>query len=203
MKQLISGALFLLASCNFAAAQALETATRMTRHQVAVQGSGIFTRKVTDSGITYKPTSSVGGSVGYRYNLNRWLGVEADGDYFRNSQKFLIATSSTSLRTNVYAATGAGVINLPNPVIKRMKSYALVGGGVLVFHPRDTDLIEPQFRTAIVFGGGADIPVAPHIAVRGQVKTFMYKAPDFGLSSIRTTKYAQAMVPSVGVVFSF
>jgi opacity protein-like surface antigen len=203
MKQLIRGVLFLLASRTFATAQAVETATRTTRHQVAIQASGFFTRKVTDSGITYKPTSTVGGSIGYRYNINRWLGVEADGDYFRNSQKFLTSTTSTALRTNVYAATGAAVVNLPNPVIKRMKSYVLIGGGAMVFHLRDTDVFDPQFKNVIVFGGGADIPVAPHIAIRGQVKNFMYKAPDFGLSSIRTNKYAQAMVPSVGVVLSF
>jgi hypothetical protein len=203
MKQLIRGALFLLASHTFATAQAVETATHTTRHQVAIQGSGMFTRKVTDSGITYKPTSAVGGSIGYRYNINRWLGVEGDGDYFRNSQKFLTSTTTTSLRTNVYAATGAAVINLPNPVIKRMRSYAFIGGGALVFHLRDTDVFDPQFKNVIVFGGGADIPVAPHIAIRGQLKTFMYKAPDFGVSSLRTNKYAQATIPSVGVVFSF
>ena len=129
--------------------------------------------------------------------------MEGDGDYFRTTQKFLTSSTSTSVRTNVYAATGAAVISLPNPLTKRMKSYALVGGGVLVFHLRDTDLIDPQFKNVIVFGGGVDIPVAPHIAIRGQAKTFMYKAPDFGLSAIRTTKYAQAMVPSVGVVLNF
>ena len=203
MKQLIGGVIFLAALCSFAAAQATETATRVPRHQVAVQAGGEFTRKVVDSGITYKPTSSGAGLVGYRFNINRWLGVEGEYDFFRNTQKFSVSSSSVSLRTNVHAATGAAVINLPNPLTKRVRSYAFVGGGALLYDPRDTDLIYRQFTNVIVFGGGVDIPIARHLAVRGQAKTFMYKAPDFTMTNLRTSKYVQTMVPSVGLVFSF
>jgi hypothetical protein len=175
----------------------------MTRHQVTVQGGVTFTRKVTDSGITYKPTSSGTGLVGYRFNINRWLGVEGDYDFFRNSQKFIISSTSISLKTNVNVATGSAVINIPNPMTKRFKSYASIGGGAMIFHPTGTDITTLQTRNVIVFGGGVDFPVAPHIAIRGQAKTLMYKAPDFATNNLRTSKYVQTMIPSVGVVFSF
>lgn len=203
MNRLIGSLLFILAFPGFVRAQAVEATISMPRQQVAVLGSGIFTRKITDAGVTYKPTSSGGGSFAYRFNINRWLGVEADYDFFRNSQKYLTSNSSYELRTNLHAASGAVVINLPNPLTKRMKSYFLAGGGGLMFHPRDTELIDPQFKPAIVFGGGVDIPVSRHLAIRGQAKTFLYKAPDFKVESIRTNKYAQGMVPSVGLVYSF
>lgn len=178
-------------------------ATAIGRQQVTLQGSGIFTRKVTDSGIIYEPASTGGILAGYRFNINHWLGVEGDYDGYRDTQKFLAASASTRIETNANAATGAGVINIPNPVIKSMKSFAFIGGGALLFDPRDTNLIAMQTRSAIVFGGGVDIPVTRRIAIRAQAKNFMYKAPDFGVSSLKTGKWAQTQVPSAGFVFSF
>jgi len=202
MKHIIWGVIFLGILCNFAVAQAVETATSVTRHQLTVQGGATFTRKVTDSsGITYKPTSSGAGLVGYRFNINRWLGVEGDYDFFRNSQKFMTSSSSTSLKTNVNVATGSAVINLPNPITKRFKSYAMVGGGAMIFNRSGTDFTALQTRNVIVFGGGADFPITRHIAIRGQAKTYMYKVPDFTISNFHTSKYVQTMVPSVGLVF--
>src|SRR5260370_37116636 len=106
MKHILGGVIFREPICIFGTAQAVETARSMTRHQVTVQGGAIFTRKMTDAGITYKPTSSGAGLVGYRFNINRWLGVEGDYDFFRNSQKFITSSSCTSLTTKVKVPTG-------------------------------------------------------------------------------------------------
>ncbi|NYF78587.1 outer membrane protein [Granulicella arctica] len=203
MKQLICGVIFLGSLCHFAGAQAIETATRTPRQQVSVQLGADFTRKVTDAGITYKPTSSGAAEVGYRFNINRWLGAEGDFDFFRDSQKFILSSTTASLKTNVSVATGSVVINLPNPITKRFKSFATVGGGAMIFNPTGTDFTAVQSRNVIAFGGGADFPVTRHIAIRGQAKTFLYKAPDFKMSDLHTSKYVQTMVPSVGLVFSF
>lgn len=203
MKQFIGGFIFMLTLCNFASAQVVEPTKSVARQQVTLQGSGVFTRKVTDSGITYKPTTSGGVLAGYRFNINRWLGVEGDFDGFRDSQKFLRSTSTSTLKTNVYAATGSAVISLPNPLTKRFQSFLSVGGGALLFDPQDSSLIPRQTRNVISFGGGVDIPVSRRIAIRAQAKNFMYKAPDFEVSSLRTDKYAQTMIPSVGVVYKF
>jgi hypothetical protein len=191
------------ALCNFAGAQAVETARHMTRHQVSVQGGAVFTRKVTDSGITYKPTSSGAGLVGYRFNINRWLGVEGDYDFYRNSQKFITSGSSISVKTNVNVATGSVVINIPNPITRRFRSYAFIGGGAMIFNPPGTDFTALHTRNVIVFGGGVDFPISRHIAIRGQAKTLMYKTPDFTMGNLQTSKYVQTMVPSAGLVFNF
>jgi len=203
MKLIFGGIIFIAALCNFAAAQAVETARHATRHQVTIQAGATFTRKVTDSGITYQPTSSGAGLVGYRYNINRWLGVEGDYDFFRNSQKFIISSSSISLKTNVNVATGSAVINLPNPITKRFKSYASIGGGGNDFPPNGHRYYGSANQECDRVWRWVDFPVAPHIAIRGQAKTLMYKAPDFTTSNLKTSKYVQTMIPSVGVVFSF
>jgi len=204
MKHLISAIILTLTLSHLASAQVVEPVKHTTsRQQVTVQVSGVVTRKVTDSGLTYKPTSTGGALVGYRFNINRWLGVEGEYDFFRNSQKYSSTDTSYALRTNVHAATGAVVINIPNPLTKRIKSFASVGGGALLFDPRDTDLIQRQFKSTIVIGGGMDLPITRHIAFRAQAKTFLYKAPDFAVSGLATNKYVQTMVPSAGVVFNF
>jgi hypothetical protein len=79
----------------------------------------------------------------------------------------------------------------------------MVGGGAMIFNPSGTDFTALQTRNVIVFGGGADFPITRHLAIRGQAKTYLYKAPDFTFSNLRTTKYVQTMVPSVGLVFNF
>jgi len=203
MRRLVSGFIFMLALCNFASAQAVEATKYFARQQVTLQGSGVFTRKVTDSGVTYKPTSSGGVLAGYRFNINRWLGVEGDFDGFRDSQKFLTTTNTTALKANVYAATGSAVISLPNPLTKRFQSFVSIGGGALLFDPRDTSFVPRQARSVIAFGGGVDLPVSRQIAIRAQAKSFTYKAPDFEVSSLRTGKYVQTMIPSVGIVYKF
>jgi hypothetical protein len=203
MKRLIGGFIFALTLCNFAFAQTVEATKSFARQQVTLQGSGVFTRKVTDSGVTFKPTSSGGVLAGYRFNINRWLGVEGDFDGFRDSQKFLTSISTSALKTNVYAATGSAVISLPNPLTKKFQSFVSVGGGALIFYPQDTSLAPRQARNVIAFGGGVDIPVSRWIAIRAQAKNFTYKAPDFEVSSLHTGKYVQTMIPSVGVVYKF
>jgi hypothetical protein len=203
MKLLIGGLIIMASLSHMADAQALETTSYTPRHQVTIQGGAGFTRKVTDAGVTYKPTSSGVGLVGYRFNITRWLGVEGDYEVFRNSQKFLTANTQTSLKTNVNVATGAIVINIPNPITKRFRSFVSVGGGAIFFSPTGADFDATERQNVIAFGGGLDFPISRHLAIRGQGNTLMYKAPDFGMSGLRTSKYSQTLVPSAGLVFSF
>lgn len=196
MKQFVRGLGLMLVLCGYAVAQD-------ARNEVSVQGSGIFTRKTTDSGITYKPTSTGGFSAGYRFNINRWLEVEGDYDYFRNTQKYLTSTNSTFVKANVNAMTGTAVINIPNPFTEKLRGYAFVGGGALYFSPRDASLASSQAKDAIVIGGGDDVVLSKHILLRFQAKTFIYKAPDFGNVGLRSDKFVQSIVPSAGLVYSF
>lgn len=73
------------------------------KNEVTIQGSGFFTKKSTGKGVEDKPTYSGGFLAGYRYNLNHRFALEADYDYFRNSQKY--PNSGTYIKTNVSAVT--------------------------------------------------------------------------------------------------
>jgi len=203
MKEIIYSVALFLASCGFAAAQTEPAVLTKPSSQITLQGSGLFARSVTDFGVTYKPSTTEGVMAGYRFNIFRWLGVEGDYDYFlHDAQKYAFSNSSLSLKTNVNAATGAAVINIPNPLTKKLQSFVLVGGGAMIFHPSESSF-DYQVRNAIVFGGGVDFPVTRHFAIRAQAKTFLYKAPDFQNADLKVDKFTQAIVPSAGLVFKF
>ncbi len=139
--------------------------------------------------------------VGYRYSLNRWLGVEGDYDYFSNSQKYFSSNSLTTIKTNVHAITGTAVIKAPT--FFNLKPYALAGGGVMIFDPRDHTGGDSQTRGTFVYGGGADYALTKRLSARAQYRGFVYRVPEFELSTLKTDKWTHSAVPSMGLVFSF
>lgn len=195
MKRIIVNLCLVFAFCSFVAAQ------EEMKREVTVQGSGFFTKQSTGLGVTHNPTNSGGLMVGYRYSLSKWLGVEGDYDYFSNAQKYLSSGNLTVVKTNVQAITGTAVMKLPTSFA--LKPFALAGGGVVIFDPRDNSSVDSQTRGAFVYGGGADLALTKHLSARAQYRGFVYKAPDFKLSTIKTDEWTHSAVPSAGLVFSF
>jgi opacity protein-like surface antigen len=176
------------------------------RHEVTVQGSGFFKKQTTAGGVTDEPTNSGGVMAGYRFNLKNWLAVEGDYDYFRNSQTFLTSSGTTFIPMNVHAATGTAIVKLPSfkmPAVKIVSPFVLAGGGAMFFDPRGASVDKEQTRGAFVYGGGFDVPMAKHIALRAQYRGFVYKIPDFEMTSLKVDKYTHSAVPSAGLVFTF
>jgi|ERR1017187_1656891 opacity protein-like surface antigen len=176
------------------------------RNEVTLQGSGFFNKQTTDGGSTNEPTNSGGVMAGYRYELKNWLAAEGDYDYFRNSEKFLSSSGTTFIPMNVHAATGTAIVKLPSfkmPAVKIVSPFAIAGGGALFFDPRGGSVSKEQTRGAFVYGGGFDVPMAKHIALRAQYRGFVYKTPDFEMTSLKVDKYTHSAVPSAGLVFTF
>ena len=170
------------------------------KNEVTIQGDGFFTKDSTNKGVENNPTYSGGFLAGYRYNLNHRFALEADYDYFRNSQDYP-KSGGTDIKTNVSAITGAAVMKLPE--FKKVRPFALAGGGGIIFDPHDAKSIETQARGSFVYGGGADVPLMKHVALRAEYRGFVYKAPDFDRSDLKTDKFTHSAVPSAGLVFTF
>jgi opacity protein-like surface antigen len=184
----------------------ISSSAQEVRHEVTVQGSGFFQKQTTTDGITNEPTNSGGLMAGYRFNLKKWLAVEGDYDYFRNHESFLSSSGSMLVRTNVHAATGTAIVKLPSfkmPAVKIVSPFVLAGGGAMFFDPCAGPVNREQTRGAFVYGGGFDVPMAKHIAVRAQYRGFVYKIPDFEMASLKVDKYTHSAVPSLGLVFAF
>ena len=184
----------------------ISSSAQEVRNEVTVQGSGFFKKQTTVDGITDEPTNSGGVMAGYRLNLKNWLAVEGDYDYFRNDQKFLSSSGTTFMLMNVHAATGTAIVKLPSfkaPAVKIVSPFVLAGGGAMFFDPRGGPVNQEQPRGAFVYGGGFDVPMAKHIALRAEYRGFVYKIPDFEMTSLKVDKYTHSAVPSVGLVFRF
>ena len=199
MKTLIAPAIILILF-------GISSSAQEVRHEVTVQGSGFFKKQTTVGGVTDEATNAGGVMAGYRLNLKNWLAVESDYDYLRNDQKFSASSGTTFIPMNVHAVTGTAIVKLPSfkmPAVKIVSPFVLAGGGALFFDPRGGSVNTEQTRGAFVYGGGFDVPMAKHVALRGQYRGFVYKIPDFEMTSLKVDKYTHAAVPSVGVVFTF
>jgi len=176
------------------------------RHEVTVQGSGFFQKQTTAGSITNEATNSGGVMAGYRFNIKNWLAVEGDYDYFRNHQTFSWSTGATSIPMNVHAATGIAIVKLPSfkmPAVKVVSPFVLAGGGAMFFDPRGGSIGNEQTRGAFVYGGGFDVPMSKHFLLRAQYRGFVYKTPDFEMTSLQVDKYTHSAVPSAGLVYTF
>jgi opacity protein-like surface antigen len=182
------------------------------RHELTIQGSGFFNKQTTAGGITNEPTNSGGGMAGYRFNLKNWLALEGDYDYFRNSQRFLSSSGTTSIPMNVHAATGVAIVKLPSfkvpagriiSAVKIVSPFVLAGGGAMFFDPRGASSNGEQTRATFVYGGGVDVPMSRHFLLRAQYRGFVYKTPDFEITSLNVDKYTHSAAPSAGLVFTF
>ena len=185
---------------------AISSSAQENRHEVTVQGSGFFKKQTTVGGVTDEATNSGGVMAGYRLNLKNWLAVEGDYDYFRNDQKFSATSGTTLIPMNVHAATGAAIVKLPSfkmPAVKVVSPFVLTGGGALFFDPRKGSITNEQTRGAFVYGGGFDVPIARHMAFRAQYRGFVYRIPDFEITSLKMDKYTHSAVPSAGLAFTF
>ena len=150
------------------------------RNEVTLQGSGFFQKQTTNGGITNDPANSGGVMAGYRFNLKKWLAVEGDYDYFRNHETFLSSSGTTFIPMNVHAATGIAIVKLPSfkmPAVKLVSPFVLTGGGAMFFDPRGGSVGKEQTRGAFVYGGGFDVPVVKHIALRAEYRGFVYRLP--------------------------
>jgi opacity protein-like surface antigen len=171
------------------------------RHEITLQGSGFIGKTISGSGIQNEPTSSGGFLAGYRFHLSKRIAAEADYGFFSNSQKYFTSSGNFQKQTYTHGITGAGVFTLP--AFHNVNSFVLAGGGALVFHPRNSAGIDSQTRGTFVYGGGADVPVMKHVALRAQYRGFVYKVPDFSLNQFKVDKFTHAAVPSAGFVFTF
>jgi opacity protein-like surface antigen len=185
----------------------LGAAAQEGRSEISLQGTGFFTRDTSGQGISRTTTDTGGFQVGYRYNLNRWLAAEADYGFDRNTQRYFGGFGGSRVQANVHAVTGDLVVKLPLP-LKRVSTYALAGGGGLIFDPRGNNGgfvpgTSTQGTGAFLYGAGADYALTRHVSLRAEYRGFVYKNPDFGLAALNTDSWTHTAQPSAGIVLHF
>jgi opacity protein-like surface antigen len=203
-KMLVSG---LLGAVLLLASSARAQEDGFMRHEVAVQGTGFFTKDSQQNGTLEHSTNTGGFLVNYRFHINGWLAAEASYGYDRNTQNSSTPGGNFGIQTNVHQATGAMVVDLPVSV-HRMRPYVLAGAGALVFDPTgDAGGIlagaQRQARPAFVYGGGVDYRLVRHVALRLEYRGFVYDRPDFGIAALSSNITTHTAEPSAGLVLHF
>jgi opacity protein-like surface antigen len=177
------------------------------RSEISVQGTGFFTQDTSGQGISRTTTDTGGFQVGYRYHINRWLAAEGNYGFDRDTQRHLGGFGESKVQANVHAVTGDLVVKLPLP-IRRISTYALAGGGGLIFDPTGNSFgsvpgAGSQGKGAFLYGAGADYVLTRHFSIRAEYRGFVYKNPDFGLAALHSDSWTHTAQPSAGIVFRF
>ena len=173
--------------------------------QISVQGTGLFTTSINDQTPSYSATDSGGLLVGYQYQFSKWFGVEGNYGYSRNTQNYFTLGGSPSLQTDIHQTTAALVAYIPVG-LRRIRPYALGGGGALVFNPTDKFVVPgagQQTRGTFLYGGGANFDLTSHFGLRAEYRGLAYKAPDFQLSTLNADKFTHTAQPSFGFYARF
>jgi len=192
---------------GFAVLLSLGAVAQESRSEISLEGTGFFTKDTSGQGISRTTTDTGGFQVGYRYNINRWLAAEGNYGYDRNTEKYFGGFGESRVQANVHAVTGDVVVKLPLRV-KGISTYALAGGGGLIFDPTgnfggSVPGASSQGKGAFLYGGGADYAFTRHLSLRAEYRGFVYKNPDFGLAGLRTDSWTHTAQPSAGVVLHF
>jgi outer membrane immunogenic protein len=208
LKMLVAGLFATLLFASTSMAQSASATQEFERNEVSAQGTGFFTKDSNKNGIRQHTTDSGGVLASYRYHFNRWLAADGSYGYTRNTQQNFTSDGEFAVQSNVHQVTGALVVTSPNKVAGSITPFGLVGAGAVVFDPTQNlggflfgD--RRQTKAAFVYGGGADINITDHLAVRLGYRGLVYKRPDFELFPLDSNATTHTAQPSAGIVFRF
>jgi opacity protein-like surface antigen len=200
-KLLVAAVLAILLSASGAMAQ--------ERHwqEIAVQGTGFFTKDSNGNGVNQHATDTGGFFLSYRYHFNRWLAADASYGYARNTQQNFTSSGPLSVQANVHQATGALVVTVPHRIF-RLNPYVLAGTGALIFDPTGSaggfiSGSTSEAKPAFLYGGGADYDLTKHFILRAEYRGYVYGRPDFGVNALHSGATTHSAQPSAGIVFRF
>jgi outer membrane immunogenic protein len=103
------------------------------RAEIFVTGYGLYSGSTTGNGVTHDMTSSGGGSAGYRFNLNAWSSLQGNYGFSRDSQKYTIGGTVSSIPTYLSEVTGSYVYRYTK--MHSFQPFAEAGGGIVHFSP--------------------------------------------------------------------
>jgi outer membrane immunogenic protein len=187
---------------------AISAMSQEIRNEVSIQGTGFFTKDSDGIGISQQSTKSGGVLAGYRYHINRWFSAEANYGYTGNTQQYFSSAGASRIQAGVHATTADIVVNLPFSLAGKVTPYVLGGAGALVFCPTNNAGgfvmdADTQAKGTAVYGGGVDYSVLRYVSLRAEYRGFVYKVPDFGVSTLNPDTWTHTAQPLAGLVFRF
>lgn len=180
--------------------------------QTDIAGSvyGAFSGTTTGNGTTQSPANAAGVLVELRHIAHPLFGLEATYAFNRNNQNystgpvcngFGCSTLSKYVPNNAHEITADYIVSFK---VLNMRPFLLGGGGVLFNQPTTTDSsTQTSTQGVLVYGGGLDFTVFPHVGIRGQYRGNVYKAPQLATAFSSTKAFATTSEPMLGVFLRF
>jgi opacity protein-like surface antigen len=143
------------------------------RAEVFVTGFGLFASHANGNSITEQETSAGGAAVGYRFHLNSSSALEGRYGFSRNSDKYTIGGTASSIPSYFSEISGSYVYTFGKS--QRIRPFLEGGGGVALFIPGNygtpTNLMNGATPTGAPTGivGGYALPTRHAQAVLGPV----------------------------------
>jgi len=189
------------------------------RAELFVNGFGLFGNGTTSNAINQQETQSGGVSVGYRFHLNAVSALEGRYGFSRDSQKYTIGgTGGTVFSVPAYLSEISASYVYSLPKSRYLQPFLEGGGGLVLFVPGNygggstasnslygstSSGLQTQAKGMFVYGGGADVPVMSRVSFRIEVRSLIYKTPDFGTVAFQTNTFSFTYEPSLGVTYRF
>jgi outer membrane immunogenic protein len=187
--------------------------------EIFVNGFGLFGNGASGNAINQQETQSGGASVGYRFHLTAASALEGRYGFSRDSQKYTIGgTGGTISSVPAYLSEISASYVYSLPKSRYLQPFLEGGGGLVLFVPGNygggstasnslyggtLSGLQTQAKGMFVYGGGADIPVMSRVSFRIEVRSLIYKPPDFGTVAFQTNSFSFLYEPSLGVTYHF
>ena len=104
-----------------------------SRAEVFVNGFGLFGNGTSGNAINQQETQSGGASVGYRFHLNASSALEGRYGFSRDSQKYTIGNTVSSVPAYLSEISASYVYSLPK--WRYVQPFLEGGGGLVLFVP--------------------------------------------------------------------
>jgi len=181
------------------------------RLDFSISGGAIFGKTVSQptSAVSLAPhfSGAVFGTV--RYHLTDLQAVEINIGHENSSQLFTKSPDTFRISGTVLEYSGAYVLTPMRD--HRLQPFIFAGGGGLRWSVGNQYIDQvsvnlgavKQNSLAFLYGGGADYRLWRSLALRLQYRGLIYRAPDFGVSSLFISAKDHMAEPAAGLVLKF
>jgi opacity protein-like surface antigen len=181
---------------------------------VAASVYGAFSGTVNGNGVTQTPSNQAGAMVELHHQSNPLVGYELTYSWNRADQRYSGGAATCGLPCGNQPTTFSQAVPAnANEVtadwevgvhVLNLRPFLLAGGGV-IFHQPAQSSSQTQNHTAgvLVYGGGVDVGLLPHLGLRAQYRGNVYSAPQLSTAFSSTKAFFNTSEPMIGAYFKF
>jgi hypothetical protein len=181
---------------------------------LAVSVYGAFTQKVTGNGVTQSPANQGGAMVELHHQSNPLVGYTFTYSWNRADQTYTGGAVSCGLPcgsqpltmtahvpANAHEVTAAWEVGLK---VLNLRPFLLAGGGVLFNQVAQSSSTTANHTAGVlVYGGGVDVGLVPHVGIRAQYRGNVYSAPQLSTAFSSTKAFFTTSEPMIGAYIRF